>query len=124
MNLEKNTLLRCKLTWIDEKVATISKLTKFDVLPENLTSVFMESGIIISGKCFSFTRLYKDGIEYDSESYHRQRKTISYYVKYVHNNKLYIGKILEFIKLRRCFCNSENCQNCYLNSEYYAIIRK
>lgn len=122
-DLEKNTLRRRKLNYIDEKLAIIGEFSKDAMLFENLKNFFVRSDIRTCSKCYSFTRLYKNGIEYDSKSHKRQRKIISYFVKYKFQDTLCIGIIEKFVKLCRCNCR-ETCANCVNNTNYYAILQK
>lgn len=76
------------------------------------------AGILIQGLFFSFKTLYQDGLVYDSKSYMRKRRNVSFFVKYKFCDEYFIGEIDSFIKVNQCLCNLE----CTHHSEYYAII--
>lgn len=119
----KNNIRRRKIHFIAKKFSIIVKFSKNEVLSESLKNIFARSGIRTCRECYSFTRLCRNGIEYDSKSYKRQRKTINYFAKYELQDTLCIGIIKKFMELCRCNCR-DRCANYVINTNYCVIHQK
>lgn len=93
-------------------VGPLSKLKENNPYKNLITNHFVDSNI------FVFKRLYKERILYSSEIYQHEKKTQSYYVKYLSNDELRLGIIKMLVRVTTCKCKNF----CECNARCFALI--
>lgn len=122
--MEKNTLKRRKLNYISGNTAVIGKMSGITLLQEDLVEIFTLDDLQNYRDYHVFYRLSKNHVVFDSKSYKRKRRTVSWAVKYMYNGELLVGIVEKFIKASKCNLRTCECGNCNERSDYYAIIHK
>lgn len=92
-------------------------MTKLAFLTPVILNALVISGVVLNNGVRTFTRLLKDLIFYNSESYKRLRKYNSSFVTFDSNGVNRLGVIHDFVKASDCVCDSI-CRNCSITEVF------
>lgn len=121
--LEYSGMHRRKLTPISANTFIFGQLNKLVKLSDEIIDALLSLGINRSeGQIF--TRLFKNGLEYDSTMYNetKRKKTNSSVVKYSLHHQIHVGIVYTFIKLPDNKCNDHTAANSLKSDQYIAMI--
>ncbi|KAF7996175.1 hypothetical protein HCN44_001315 [Aphidius gifuensis] len=103
--VELSSKRRKKLTLIQGSSYILGGLKKISTIRQDIQDALQMENIN-NGLIYLFTRLYQNGLVYDSKSYTRARKNASSFVKYEFQRELLIGEIDSFVKIIHCDNNA------------------
>lgn len=120
--IDKRNTRRRKTVQIGDQTYAIGIFTKLTSIPIDTRRALHEIGVRRWIDIYSFTRLLKYNMFYNSSTYKRLRKYNSSIVKFCVNDMTEIGIVHTFLKVSFCNCG-RGCENCN-NISYFAILTK
>lgn len=119
--LGKSSKRRRKAFLIADGLFIIGKMTKLSPSSPGILDTLANNGVVLKKNIHTFTRLLKNGIFYNSESYKRLRKYNSSFVTFDLDGANRLGIIYSFVKVSDCDCDCI-CQTCLNDTEILAIL--